>query len=345
MHDKNNLENNKAAGAAEVSFKELILKVEGWFGYLRSKWRVILICAIIGSVIGCTYALITKPVYLATSTFVLEDTDDLSGLGQYAGIAAMVGLDLSGHNSGGIFKGDNIMELYKSNAMIEKTLLSQVTFDGKKQPLINRYIDFNKLRNKWADDPVLRQLDFGQYGTDSSSPQVSRLQDSILSTAVARMNDKYFTIAKLKNSLNIYRAEVKAPDEFFAKSFNEEIVRNVNDFYIHTKMSRSLLTVRLLQQKIDSIRTSMSAVKPSGFALETNTEVLGELIKNLELSKINLQKEMPLIQLIDRPKFPLERFDVTITEGILYGFFGFGFLSMLILWFRRLYTELVYRID
>lgn len=345
MHHMENLESRKAPGAAEVSFRELILKVEGWIRYLRSRWRIILMSASIGGVIGLTYALIEEPVFVATSTFVLEDTDDLSGLGQYAGIAAMVGLDLSGQNSGGIFKGDNIMELYKSNVMMEKTLLTNVSFNGKGQALINRYIQFNNLRKKWADDPVLRSLQFEQYGKDTSNMSVTRLQDSIISTVVTRMNEKYFTIGKTKNGQNIFKVEVRAPDEFFAKTFNEQIVGNVNDFYIQTKTSKSLLTVGLLQRKIDSIRTVMSSAKPTGFASETNAEVLGELVKNLELSKINLQKEFPLIQIIDRPKFPLKKSDVSVAEGILIGFLAFGILSVLFLWLRRLYAELLHRLD
>ncbi len=345
MHRMENPESNKAPGAPEVSFRELILKVEGWIRYLRSRWRIILACAIIGGVIGFTYSLIAKPVFVATSTFVLEDTDDLSGLGQYAGIAAMIGLDLSGHNSGGIFKGDNIMELYKSNAMIERTLLTRVSFDGKEQPLINRYIQFNKLRKKWADDPALRNLQFEHYGDDSSNTKVSRLQDSIISAVATRINEKYFKIGKTKSGQHIFKVEVRAPDEFFAKAFDEEIVRNVNDFYIQTKADRSLLTVRLLQSKIDSIRTKIDSAASSGFALKTNTEVLGELVKNLELSKINLEKQLPLIQVIDRPKFPLKKSYVSAPEGILIGFFGFGILSMFYLWLKRLYLELLYRID
>jgi hypothetical protein len=340
-----NLESKKAPGAAEVSFREIILKVEGWIRYLRSKWRIILICALVGGIVGCTYALLKKPLYVAASTFVLEDTDDLSGLGQYAGIAAMVGLDLSGHNSGGIFKGDNIMELYKSNAMMEKTLLTPVKFDGKVQPLINRYIEFNNLRKNWADDPGLRDLRFEDYGRNSSNTQVARLQDSIISTIVSEINENYFTIVKPDKSLNLFKAEVKAPDEFFAKAFDEQIVRNVNDFYIQTKTSKSLSTVRLLQRKTDSIRTVMNSAPPAGFALKTNTDVLGELVKNLELAKINLQKEMPLIQIIDRPKFPLKKSDLSVPEGIIIGFLTFGILSMLFIWLGRLYTELVYRID
>ncbi|MDB5022135.1 MAG: lipopolysaccharide biosynthesis protein, partial [Pedobacter sp.] len=57
-------------------------------------------------------------------------------------------------------------------------------------------------------------------------------------------------------------------------------------------------------------------------------------------SKITLQKQMPLIQIIDRPKFPLERDSVSPLDGIVIGFLSFGFLTMFFLWLKKLYTEL-----
>ena len=45
----------------------------------------------------------------------------------------------------------------------------------------------------------------------------------------------------------------------------------------------------------------------SQFSAETNKGILSELIKNLELSKMALLKEAPLIQIVDQPNFPLRK--------------------------------------
>jgi hypothetical protein len=350
-------------GTAEISFRNLILKVEGWLQYIFSKWATILVISLIGALIGYVFSTIKKPVFVAVSTFVIEDTDKLNGMGQFAGLASIVGLDLSLNDAGGIFQGDNILELYKSNSMIEKTLLTEVDNQGKKEVLVNRYIEFNKLREKWAKRPELANLKFNPSRDSLDNPATTRLKDSVLSTIVKRVADDYLIIDKPDKRLNIIKAEVRAPDEFFAKAFDEQIVKNVNDFYIQTKTIKALQNVRLLQHKTDSIRLEMSgarysapasssnerridlsgplaSIQRSQFSTQTNWAILSELVKNLELSKITLQKQMPLIQLIDRPKFPLDNDSIPPLTAAVIGFFTFGFLTIVWLWLKRLYLEL-----
>jgi hypothetical protein len=334
----------KKRNSAEISFRDLLLKVEGWIQYLSSKWVTIIVLCLLGAIIGYAVASIKKPVFVAATTFVLEDVDKLGSLGQYAGLASLVGLDIGMTDAGGIFEGDNIIELYKSNAMIEKTLLTEVDINGKKELLVDRYIKFNRLREKWATTPVLNNLSFSATRKDSADLRKTRLRDSVLASIVTTVQNNYLTIGKPDKRLNIIKAEVKAPDEFFAKNFDDQIVKNVNDYYIQTKTNRSSQNVLLLQRKTDSERAvmngSIASSHDSKFATESNEAILGELVKNLELSKINLQKKTPLMQIIDRPKFPLESDNVRPGEAALIGFLSFGFLTILFLWLKKLYIEL-----
>lgn len=352
-------------GSAEISFRSLLLKVEGWINYLKSKWIIILIFSLLGAIVGYSVSKFRKPVFIAASTFVLEDTDKLSGMGQLSGLASIVGLDLSMSDAGGIFQGDNILELYKSNAIIEKTLLTEVENDGNKELLIDRYIKFNKLREKWAKRPAIRDIQFSAQLESQPDSREKRLKDSVLATVVKVVREKYLTVEKPDKRLNIIKAEMRAPDEFFAKAFDDQIVKNVNDFYILTKTRKALLNVQLLQRKTDSIRAVMKGVKydvadgakdipeligrnqgpieslqQSQFSQQTNWAILSDLVKNLELSKITLQKQTPLIQIIDKPEFPLESDRIDPVSGLVFGFLIFGGLTTLFLWLKKLYTEL-----
>jgi hypothetical protein len=354
----------------ENPIRELFHKIQNLFGYLLSKWIVILACCIMGGLLGLSYAWTKKPNYTATTTFVLEDEGTSSvGLGNIGGLASMVGVDLGG-GGGGIFQGDNILELYRSRTMIEKTLLTEVEYIKKKQLLVDCYIDFNNLREKWIKNEELKNIQFsGNYSlkTNSNYLAINRLRDSILGVIVNDINKNYLNVAKLDKKSSIIMAEVKADDEVFAKAFNDAIVKNVNDFYMKTKTKKSLDNITILQQKVDSVRTVMNGaiysaaavtdatanlnptrqvqrmvpVQRSQFTAETNKIILGELVKNLELSKITLRKEMPLIQVVDIPIYPLRKVVLSRTTSTILGILIGAIISFVFLSFKYIYKTVL----
>lgn len=361
----NEKQKNNAYQEDEISLKELILKTREWWRYLWSKKSTIIITGIIGGGLGLAYSYIKKPVYTATTTFVLENGEKSGGLGQYAGIASMMGIDL-GSGGGGIFQGDNILELYKSRTMIEKTLFSPVD-SLTKQPLIEKYIEMNKLRESWKKKPELKNLHFNITELNNSviDEKSQRLRDSVVGKIVEAIGKNYLSISKPDNKLSIIKVDVKSNDEIFAKRFNEELVRNVNDFYVQTKTKKSLENVAILKYKTDSVRDVMNGninnavvisdatpnlnptrqvqraapMQRAQFSAETNKAILGEMVKNLEMSKITLLKETPLIQVVDEPIFPLKN---NKPKVLMYGFLGlffFIFLAIIFISIKKIVLE------
>jgi len=341
----------------EVSFRELLLSLNGAYRYLLSKWLIMLLFIGIGAAIGLAYAFRSKTNYLANCTFVLEEeTGAGGGLSQLSGLASMVGLDLGG-GGGGVFQGDNLLELYKSRMMITKTLLSAVPVNGKDQLLVNRYIDYNQFReNQWSDNPELKNVNFD----NAKSQPLSRIQDSLLSEFALQINKKNLSVIKPDKKLNIIKVQMTAPDEQFAKGFNDEIVKNVNDFYIQTKTKKSTFNLGIIQHQTDSVRRMLNGaisgvavsnevnpnMNPARLSLkvpsqkrqvdvQANTAILTELVKNLELSKVSLRKETPLIQVIDEPVYPLPSKKNGKLFCLVIGGFLFGILGAAVLLIRR----------
>jgi len=364
----NSKDSNSQVKSNEMSLKELILKIHELFRYLLARWPIILFFGILGGILGFTYAYFKKPIYTATTTFVLEENKE-GGLGSMSGLASIAGIDI-GTSGGGIFQGDNILELYKSRIMIEKALLTEIDYQGKKQLLVDHYIDFNKLRVQWAKNPELKNILFSNKKIlVSVNPPVTstRLQDSVLGTIVADIRVNYLNVARPDKKLSVIKTTVSSQDEFFAKAFNEQIVENVNDFYIQTKTKKSLQNVTILQQKADSVRAAMNGaiytaaavadatpnlnptrqiqriapVQRSQFSAETNKAILEELVKNLEMSKMTLRKETPLIQVVDEPVFPLESQKLAKSKGIMIG----GVFSILVIIFvlvlKKMYRQII----
>ncbi len=351
----------------EISLKELILKLREWWRYLWSKKWIIITSGIIGGLLGLGYAFIKKPIYTATTTFVLESGEKSGGLGAYAGVASMMGIDLGG-DGGGIFQGDNIFELYKSRNMIEKTLFSPLD-SNKKEPLIERYIEVNNIREGWKKKPDLKNIKFtvGEINSSSLDVKQRRLRDSIIGKIAKSISDNALNIAKPDKKLSIIKVDIKSVDEVFAKRFNEELVKNVNDFYVQTKTKKSLDNVTILQHKTDSVRAVMNGsiysaaavadatpnlnptrqvqraapVQRAQFSAETNKAILAEMVKNLEMSKMALMRETPLIQVVDAPYYPLDKVKLGKMKGAVIGGFLFVFLTVIFILLKHSLTLIV----
>jgi uncharacterized protein involved in exopolysaccharide biosynthesis len=347
----------------EISLKELIQKIQEWIAYLKTQWKLIIGIAALGGIIGFVYASFQKPNYLATTTFVLEeDKGGGGGLGGAMGLASSFGFDLGG-GGGGLFTSSNIIELMKSRLVVEKTLLNPVQVAGKEISLADYYIQVNELKEGWAKKPALANINF-PINVDRT--KFSLEQDSILNGISSGLTKNNLTIAQKDKKVSIISLTVKTESELFSKLFCEQLLKETSDFYIETKSKKSRLNVDLLQHQADSIRselngaiTGVAAASDNVYNLnpaynvkktpstrrqvdvQANTAILTQLVAQLEMSKVSLRKETPLVQLIDRPILPLEKDKVGRLKSLVIGGFLGGFLTVLYLVLGQLYRKMV----
>ena len=347
----------------EISLKELIQKIKEWKAYLKTQWKLIIGIAALGGIIGFIYASFQKPKYLATITFVLEeDKAGGGGLGGALGLASSFGLDLGG-GGGGLFTSSNIIELMKSRLVVEKTLLNPIQVAGKEISLADYYIQINELKEGWAKKPNLAKISFP---ANADRTKFSLEQDSILQTISAGLTKNNLVIAQKDKKVSIISLTVKTESELFSKLFCEQLLKETSDFYIETKSKKSRLNVDILQKQADSIRAELNGAitgvatasdnvynlnpaynvkKTPGTRrqvdVQANTAILTQLVAQLELSKVSLRKETPLVQLIDRPILPLEKDKLGRLKSLILGGFLAGFLTVVYLVFGRLYKKMV----
>ena len=341
----------------EISLKELIDKGKEWWHYLLSQWKIILLAGIIGAALGLAYSFSKKPIYTATLSFALEDEKGGGGLGGALGLASSFGIDLGG-GGGSIFTGSNLTELFKSRAMVEKTLLSPVVVDGKTVSLAEMYIQNNKWRDKWKDKPKLSAL---QFLPDTKRKYFTREHDSILGVMYQDLSKTGLSVGQKDKKISIITIDVNSTNELFSKYFTEALVKEVSDFYVTTKSKKARMNMDILERQTDSIRrelngaiTGVAVANDNTFGLnpamnvrrapsarrqvdvQANTAILTELVKQAELAKVTLRKETPLIQIIDRPILPLKKEQFGKAKGIVLGGFLAGFLVVLGLIFKKI---------
>lgn len=344
----------------EISLKELIEKGREWVSYLLSQWKIIVLAGIIGAAVGLAYSFSKKPVYTATLSFALEDEKSGGGLGSALGLASSLGFDLGG-GGGSIFTGSNLTELFKSRAMVEQTLLSPVTSNGKVISLAEMYIRNNGWRSKWNDNPKFKDI---QFLPNVKRKYFTRVHDSILGVVYQDLSKSGLAVGQKDKKLAIITIDVSSTDELFSKYFTEALVNEVSDFYVTTKSKKARMNMDILERQTDSIRrelngaiTGVAVANDNTFGLnpamnvrrapsarrqvdvQANTAILTELVKQMELAKVTVRKETPLIQIIDRPILPLKKEKFGKAKGIIFGGLLAGFLVVSGLIVRRIFKN------
>ena len=352
----------------EATLRDVILDLQEWVKYIWPKKWILLVSGALGGGIGLCYALVKPAIDTATTTFVVESNDSNGSLGRIVGMAAIAGIDLGG-DAGGLFQGDNILELYKSRKMLAQTLTTKTDPDSD-ELLIERYMDFTDVRKDWKDREDLLSLDF-QQNPDMLDVQTRRLRDSVVTSFINTIKKDFLKVERPDNKLSIIQVDVSSPDEVFSKVFNEYLVKEVSQFYIETKTKKAVENVMLLQQKVDSVRAEMTGAIHSAaqvsdatpnlnptrqsqrvvptqeaqLSAEANRVILSQLVQNLEIGKMTLLQEQPLIQLIDQPVYPLKVERLGKIKGVLVGSILLGVLTLLWLLGTKYYKDMMMEVD
>ena len=345
----------------EISLKELIDKAKEWFNYLLSQWKIIVLAGIIGAVLGLAYSFSKKPIYTASLSFALEDEKGGGGLGGALGLASSFGFDLGG-GGGSIFTGSNLNELFKSRSMVEQTLLTPVSYQGKSISLAEMYIQEQEWRKNWENKPQFANI---QFPAEANRKNFTRVHDSIMGVMYDNISKTGLSVGQKDKKIAIITIDVNSTNELFAKYFTEALVKNVSDFYVDTKSKKARQNMAILQRQTDSVRgalngaiTGVAVANDNTFMLnpalnvrrtpsarrqvdvQANTAILTELVKQSELAKVTLRKETPLIQVIDQPILPLKKEKFGKAKGIVLGGIMAGFLTVLFLIVRRIFKSL-----
>ncbi len=330
----------------EVSLKEIFQIIGSYIAYLISNWWKILIVGILGAILAGFYTYIKPIKYTAEMSFVVEEGK--SSGGGLASLAGQFGFDVGGATGATLFSGDNILMFLKSSSLTKETLLT--TYDSVSEAsLADKYAEVNGLRNAWKEN---KKIGKDIYFPSTSKAPFTRLQDSLLNTIINKILKTELLVDRPEKKSTFLVVTTSLGDEKLAKFFCERLVQKATDRYVTSKISRQKSNVDRLAKRADSIervlngRTFATAqaqekildVNPGDRTVTVNaevsnrdkmmlTQIYGEVIKNLEISKMQLSQETPTIQIVDLPSYPLPKTRVQLILFGLIGFIACSFLS------------------
>ena len=337
----------------EIQLKDILIKLSEYKAYLFKKKFAIIALSLTFCVLGILTAITSDTKYNAALTFVVEDPTIGGSLGAMSGMASQFGFDVGG-NSSTTFSQSNILELLKSRGVVESTLMQKVKIAGKEDLLIEHYLELNGIKENWNKEEGFSPVSYHD--------KLTYVHDSISGNIWKSMVEDKLVVEIQSDEANIISLSYFSVNEEFAKQFVEVLIDQMSKMYIVHQTAQANNTLDFLQERADSVFSELELaeekfakvkdinqriVKASGrlkeLQLMRRVEVLNtmylEIIKNLELSKITLLNNTPIINIIDKPILPLEKDKTSLfLSGILGAFLG-GFLSISFFVFGKLFKD------
>ncbi|MBP5995707.1 MAG: hypothetical protein KA736_08425 [Crocinitomicaceae bacterium] len=334
----------------EISLKEFIRNGKSWAAYLFSfKWYF-LFFGIFGGTLGFTFVkFYTKPIYTSTLSFTMEQKNGSGGT--LGGLASSLGLgDISASSGSGMFGGENVLYLMKSNRIIHQSL-KEAQPELKGDNLLNAY-----MQNHFEEP--LKEKKIKLFPKKLDSLTFTREQDSMLLTITKTIRETQVLAERQDKKTTIINLDVKDANEQWAYLFSKALVKNAIDLYLEIKVGKLMRTELELTQKKDSIRglldgslttlafetdmnshTPLMRHKTNQAKKQIDVEVLktmyANVIQNLEMTKFQRAQEEPIIEIIDEPILPLHMDSIGSIKGIFIGVFLLCFLFFLIILIMR----------
>jgi hypothetical protein len=339
----------------EISLVDVYIKIIRTFTYLWSKKRSIVLVGIVGSSMGLLYAFLKPVEYKSKLTFIVDQAGANKGLGALGGIASSFGFGGLG-GDGGLYENKvNLMGFIKSRSLIEKTLLQ--TIPGTHQTFADRFVKVYKWDEELKENPKLKNIHFApNYQRES----FSIAKDSVLFEIYRFIieNEK-LEVEVPDDEGNIIAINSKFQNDTFANYFPKVLLNEVSISYVNAKTKLVKDNVQILQHQTDSVRKELNealfntayqtdevfGLNPAfnvkrvpankeQIDVRASSVLLEELIKNLELAKVQLKDQTPLIEVIDEPRFPLEelkpgKLKMIVIFGVVFGTITLVFLLSL----------------
>jgi len=338
----------------EIQLKDILIKLSEYKTYLFRKKFVIITISGFFLVLGIVFAISADKKYTAELTFVVEGQQGSGGnLGAMSGVASQFGFDI-GSSSRATFSQNNILELLKSRGVVEAALMQNRKVNKTNDLLIEHYLYLNKIKDSWKKNKDIIPVSFHEILTQDN--------DSVSGDVWRSIIEDKLVVELQSDDANIINLSYTSVNDEFAKIFVEALIEQMSEMYITYQTAQASNTLSFLNNRADSVFIELEIaeeefakvkdinqriVKASGrlkeLQLMRRVEVLSamylEIVKNLELSKLTLLNQTPIIQIIDKPILPLEVEAKSITAlGLLGAFLG-GFLSLFFFIFRKLFKD------
>ncbi len=272
-----------------------------------------------GVIIGISFLIPIK--YEAKAKLLLKERaggSPLSGLvGNITGVGSMMG---------GVGE-DAFINIAQTKEVLKNTLINEVDFRGRKDQINNHLLEFLSWREEWSEDKTLQNFRFKH--TDPEN--FTFIEDSIFNCLFELLSENAQVSAEDGGIVNV---SIVFQNDTLARWINFNWVNEMIIFFKEKSGASFLSDIEFQTQAIDSLQKIITEsevaltqlkdehnaiVKAKAFLdeirlkrkIEINTVLLGEMIKNHEMSKYSYMTQKPIVEIIEMPRLPLKTINMS----------------------------------
>jgi len=320
----------------DASLGDILSQLSIFFGRVVTNWKFFIKYIIIFGVLGLTVGLLFHSKKKQATYIIAAEEEGPSGM---EGLMAQFGLDAGGSNPGGVFEGESLVHLFRIRSMIERTLLSEVSYNNKKVVIADLF--WNDLRS--SKHKVFEKVKFCNDRSIQNS-----VSDSAVYLLFKYVNKELLSVSRPDKKQSFVTVSCSHENPDYAMIFTKSLIDNVIDFYTETVTEKARYNLDILRKEVDSVQRVLNEnlisdaqytdlnINPlmqasrinqnrSKIDLQITVTLYGELIKSLKLAEVSLRKQTPLIQIIETPQYPLESVGLKWWYYLLAGI-GLGFI-------------------
>lgn len=345
----------------EISLVDVYLRVRETIRYLWSKKIWMLLIAIFGGAIGFSYAFLKPTEYNAKLTFIAEQGGNSGGLSALGGIASSFGFgDVGGQ--GGLYDNQaNLIHYLESRSVIEEAYLTNIP--GTKITFAEKFAREYGWRESWDEDTLFKEI---RLTAGKPRDKFTLIEDSVLFEMYYFMKEELLEVNIPNEEGSILEISVKTIDDTLSLFFPETLLSIVSRNYTKDKTSLAKSNVDLLQYQADSVRAALNEslliaasstdqvfglnpalnvkrvpVTKQQIDIQASSAILEQIVKNLEIAKVQLNDKTPLIEIIDTPRLPLNKIKASkISSSIIFSIL-FTALFSLGLILKRFFKKII----
>lgn len=340
----------------DPKLKDGIKVAKDVLSHVASYWYLLLVFLVLAVVIGRILKKQPEVSYTAALTFTINQTVAANNNNESSDVARLI-TDF-GLNGGGDRQGVNasrLIELSKSNAVLTEVLFRKYSINGDSNYLANHY------RNIHFDNVS----DSSYFKNFISIDSLSRGQNAVLNGIISRIKRDhiFFTVSPSQ----IFRLTAKSSDEQFSKMLAEGFYQALSELYVKGAVAKAKATYDFAENRLQVATDQMLSsernlaawqdrnqglIKRSAHLTEIELQrkveiyngVYYEALKSYESAKINLENQRPIFQMIDPPRYPLDReidSKSNVTLFAIIGAIAFFLFITISLYFYRQYGYLL----